>query len=262
MKKDHYCERPWNLAHCSARLVSGIMRIAILLMIAAVAAAQPSDPTVRIVGAMKNVMWGGQLQGTIGLDTISPREHLYGLGPAEFLRGELLIVDGRSYRSTVAADSTMIVEETSNARAPFFVYAKVDRWIERQLPDSIRSLSQFESYLDQITASARRPFAFRLTGTVETAMIHIVNLPQGTAVTSPDRAAMGRRDYHLRDQSSMIIGFFSTEHQGIFTHHDSYVHMHLLTDDHTGMGHVAEALFKRGTMTLSLPAESNTSSGP
>lgn len=45
------------------------------------------DRTVQVVGAMRNVMWKGELQGTIALDTIENKEHLYGLGPVEFLAG-------------------------------------------------------------------------------------------------------------------------------------------------------------------------------
>ncbi len=47
--------------------------------------AQTKAKEVRIAGQMKNVMWKGQLQGTISLDTIAPKEHLCGLGPVEYL---------------------------------------------------------------------------------------------------------------------------------------------------------------------------------
>ncbi len=162
---------------------------------------------VSVVGAMKNVMWKGQLGRTIDLDTISNREHLYGLGPAEYLSGELLIIDGRSYKSTVDTDTTMKIEETFKAGAPFFVYGNVDRWTEHDVPDSVRTLPQFEGYLDRMTTNATRPFAFRLTGTVEAATIHIVNLPPGATVSSPDDSHRGRRIYTLRNEPSEIVGF-------------------------------------------------------
>jgi acetolactate decarboxylase len=37
---------------------------------------------------------------------------LYGLGTVEYLEGEILIIDGKSYKSMVNSDSTMKVEET------------------------------------------------------------------------------------------------------------------------------------------------------
>jgi acetolactate decarboxylase len=42
-----------------------------------------------------------------------------------------------------------------------------------------------------------------------------------------------------------IIGFFSTEHKGVFTHHDSFLHMHLITKDKEKMGHLDAATFDR-----------------
>lgn len=47
-----------------------------------------------------------------------------------------------------------------------------------------------------------------------------------------------------------IIGFFSTTHKAIFTHHDSFLHMHLIGANREKMGHLEEVLFKKGTITL------------
>jgi acetolactate decarboxylase len=146
---------------------------------------QPTSNEVIIVGEMRNVMWNGQLQGTINLDTLSSKTHLYGLGPVEYLSGEILIMDGRSFKSTVVSDSTMLVEETFDIKAPFFGYTNVSKWSEQTLPDSIQTLQQLEAYLDKETQNSPRPFMFTLTGTVEQATIHIVNLPEGSTVRSP-----------------------------------------------------------------------------
>ena len=89
-----------------------------------------SSSAVQISGAMRNVMMKGELQGTIALDTISDKTHLYGLGPIEYLRGELLIVDGEVWQSRVVSDSTMKLEKDDQVKAPFFVYANVAEWKE------------------------------------------------------------------------------------------------------------------------------------
>lgn len=219
------------------------------------APAQQNPGSVKVVGAMKNVMWKGQLKGTIDLDTLSGKQHVYGLGPVEYLSGELMILDGVAYKSSVLTDTTMKVEETFGAKAPFFVYARVDRWSEQSLPDSILTTRQLESYLNQVTRSFPRPFAFRLSGVVETATIHVVNLPKGAAVQSPSDAHQGQQRYYLHDQPSEILGFFSTEHKSVFTHHDTFLHMHLLTRDRKQMGHLDDILFKSGSLKLYLPSE-------
>ena len=93
--------------------------------------------------AIKNLKVG-QLYGNINLDTIGNKINLYGLGPVEYLAGEILIIDGKSYKSTVVTDTTMKVEETYNIKAPFFGYANVAKWTEQTLPDSILTIQQLE----------------------------------------------------------------------------------------------------------------------
>ncbi|MBB6609453.1 acetolactate decarboxylase [Pontibacter sp. Tf4] len=204
---------------------------------------------------MRNVMWKGELQGTIALDTIADKEHLYGLGPVEYLAGELLVVDGKSYKSTVISETEMRVEETFDVKAPFFVYVNVPNWKEQQLPDSIQTISQLEAFLDQTTKQAKRPFAFRLEATVDSAQIHIVNLPKGTQVSSPDEAHQGQVNYSLQNQDVEIVGFFSTGHKAIFTHHDTFLHMHLITKNKKQMGHLDNLYLRPGTIKLYLPVE-------
>lgn len=195
---------------------------------------------VKVVGAMKDVMWKGELESSIDLDTISNRKGLYGLGPQSFLTGELLINDGQSYVSKVTSDSTMIVEKNFGVSAPFFVYANVDEWEEIKLPANIRTMNDLENFIEENTTEYERPFAFKLNGKVANTIIHILDLPEGNKVSSPEEAHQGQINYKLKNENAEIVGFFSTEHKGIFTHHDSFLHMHLITENESKMGHIDE----------------------
>jgi len=246
-KKDtmHFVS-PW---HCKKR---GQLILAGLLAIFGCGANEPAP--IHVVGAMKNVMLKGELFGTIALDTIAEREHLYGLGPLENLVGEILIADGVSYVASVEVDSSMRVERRFDVRAPFLVYGKVARWEKQELPENVHTLRELETFLDRRTQTRKRPFAFRLTGLVKAATIHVVNLPPGSQIHSPEDAHQGQRNFSFKNKQVQIIGFFSTSHQGIFTHHDSFIHAHLLTDDKSAMGHLDEVEFAEGQMELYLPA--------
>lgn len=229
--------------------------LTILTLVNCSANAQQTNHAVRIVGEMKNVMWKGQLYGSIYLDTIANKTHLYGLGPVEYLTGEILIIDGKSYKSTVVSDTVMKVEETYDIKAPFLGYVNISSWGEQSLPDSIQTIQQLEQYLDQVTENSPRPYMFKLSGTIEKAIIHIVNLPKGANVSSPEDAHKGQKNYELKNEQAEIVGFFSTKHKAVFTHHDTYLHMHLITTGRDKMGHLDEVLFKKGTMKLYLPSE-------
>src|SRR5690554_1001709 len=116
-------------------------------------------------GAMRDAMWSGELEGKIALDTL-PLENLYGLGPIEFLAGEIMILDGVILTSRIRKDSSLLVERESAAKAPFFVHAYVENWEEHQLPDTIRSISDLDQYLLEIQKShgPDQPFPFLLVG--------------------------------------------------------------------------------------------------
>lgn len=206
---------------------------------------------INIVGAMKNVMWKGELGSSIDLDTISNKNGLYGLGPVSYLTGELLINNGKIYVSKVTSDSTMTVEKTFDASAPFFVYGNVTEWNEIELPSDVKTIQNLEEFVDDKTTDFKRPFTFKLIGQVSSAIIHIQNLPKGTKVSSPDEAHQGQTNYNIENEDAEIIGFFSTEHKGVFTHHDSFLHMHLMTKDESKMGHLDE--LEIGEMKLYLP---------
>ena len=47
-----------------------------------------------------------------------------------------------------------------------------------------------------------------------------------------------------------MIGFYSTEHRGIFTHADSSVHVHFVSADGRDSGHVESFEFAPGASLL------------
>lgn len=211
-----------------------------------------STQEIHVIGAMKQVMWKGELEGIIKLDTLESDGSLYGLGPESFLTGELLISKGKTYVSRVTSDSTMTVEQRSDVTAPFFVYGYAEGMNASELPPEIKSIPDLERFLDQKSKNQDQPFLFTLSGTAITAKIHVQNLPPGSKVTNPDEAHQGQVDFLLNNRQVEIVGFYSTKHQGIFTHHHSHVHMHLITSDKSMMGHLDE--IEMGEMVIYLPA--------
>ena len=209
-------------------------------------------PEVHVTGQMKDVMWKGKLFGKLKLDTIT-KDNTYGLGPESYLTGEVLINNGNAYVSKVLSDSSITVLKTTNIEAPFFVYSHVKNWQKLQLPDSITSSKSLENYISFLVKDTDESFAFKLHGSIKSAQIHIQNLPFGTKVSSPKEAHQGQVNYDLKNEIVDIVGFYSKHHQGIFTHHDSFTHMHLITQDETKMGHLDTIVIDK--LDLFLPSE-------
>jgi acetolactate decarboxylase len=229
--------------------------ICFLLLPSRVQSQQMDTSTSRVYhsGAMRNVMWKGELAATILLDTIAFPNQLCGIGPLEYLKGEIMLLDGTPFVATVQPGGAMLVQSATNVKAPFFVYSRVNRWKNVALPDSVRTLEQLESFLDASNKMLTEPFAFRVTAVVDHARVHIVNLPAGSVVASPDDAHVGIQHYELAKEAVEVLGFFSRKHQGIFIHHSSLIHAHLITGDRLKMGHLENAEFKLGTIQLYLP---------
>jgi acetolactate decarboxylase len=49
-----------------------------------------------------------------------------------------------------------------------------------------------------------------------------------------------------------MLGFYSKHHQSIFTHHTTFMHVHLLDDKTKTVGHLDELQIK-GLLTIYLP---------
>jgi len=228
--------------------------IPLLLLVSGISLAAQSTPhQVSITGQMKDVKWKGELQGKLLLDSLPGGAALYGMGPLAFIRGEIMVYGGRYYVARVQPDSSIQVKEESHIEAPFFGYAVIPAWKSMNLPDTVWNLSQLQTWLGTLNFNRGAAFMFRMEGQIQEARIHVVNLPEGSQVRSPEDAHRGKVDYVLNQGIVSIIGFYSTRHRGIFTHHDTYLHLHLLSADKQKMGHVDGLRFDPKHMRIFLP---------
>lgn len=209
---------------------------------------------VHATGAMRNTMFNGQLAGLIDLDRLAV-PGTFGIGPLEYLRGEVLVLDGNVYISTVDGSGSMLVIKDEAVKAPFFVHQKVKQWTEVQLPDSVVDLDGLDSFLTARYADPNAPFAFRLSGPFEHVEVHIVDVPLGTRITGPEDAHRDNKNFQLTDATGEAVGFFSTAHKAVFTHHDTNIHVHAITAERDWMGHVEALSFvaRRMSLQVALP---------
>ena len=191
-------------------------------------------------GAMRDVMWKGMLDATVTTDSLVTKAHCYGLGPIDHLKGEILVWDSESYRSEIKSDSNRVSKGESGA--PFFVYAYVKNWKEISLPDSVSNLLKLEHYLTAALPH-ENPSVFKLEGLVESASYHVVNLAPGTVVHNPEEAHKGQMNFDITHAQVRVLGFYSEHHQAIFTHHSTFIHVHVMSDDKKQMGHMEKMQF-------------------
>src|ERR1700719_2952489 len=131
------------------------------------------------VGSQRETIMNGRLAAVLALNTLASRQHLYGIGPIEQLRGEVTIADSRPALARVGADGAVKVTQSFETGVPFFVWAEVPRWHEKPIPADIRSFEDLERFVPKAAAAAGldadQPFPFLVTGREEIIEFHIVN---------------------------------------------------------------------------------------
>jgi alpha-acetolactate decarboxylase len=208
------------------------------------------------IGGQRETIMNGKLAATLDLRTLASRQHLYGIGPIEQLRGEVTIADSRPALARIASDGTVKVTQNFETGVPFFVWAEVPLWHQFPIPAAIRSFEDLESFVPKAAAAtgldADKPLPFLVRGRERLIEFHILN----RIGDRPHNMEMHKKvqvTFELEKAETTIVGFHSTKHRGIFTPGDSNIHIHFQTPDNTNSGHIQKLELGDGAI-LSLPA--------
>lgn len=207
-------------------------------------------------GNLSDVM-GGKLDATMSLTDLKDLKNLYALGVIDNLNGEIQVFNSEPILSRRGADD-INMSRNFQAKAALVVYAQVAEWQEIEIPKAILTMKQFEPFLEGNAKKAgldtSKPFPFMIEGYVRKLNWHIVKRGTGNQQQSHmDHMKTGLSGVTVEEKTN-IIGFYSNAHQGIFTHHDSKVHMHFKSENGSIAGHVDDLLLGE-YMTLKLPKQ-------
>jgi len=197
-------------------------------------------PNVKFYGALREIMFEGNLSGRVSLATLKEQPHLYGLGALKDLEGEILVLDGKAYISRVA-DGKVVISNAMEDEAALLVTAQVVSWSAHPISDAIENMDQLESLINKYAISAGlapdKPFPFRIEGNAQSAEWHVIKWPAGdTHHTHAKHKASG---LHGKITGTIeVLGFYSEHHKAIFTHHTRNSHLHVLNQAQTLAGHL------------------------
>lgn len=229
-----------------------------LLLIALVSQDGLSQQSGKVytVGAM-NEMGKTNYKTQVWLDTLPVKSHLFGMGPYDRMKGEIMVFDGKPFYASAFKEGRALVGQSWDIRSPFFVYANVSKWEAFELSGDIESLEDIQYTVATIAQNnghdIMEPFPFKIIGKFDGVTTHIVT-PR-----SPDvegyRAEIKQQVFEFIDSNGSLLGFYSEKHQGIFTSSKSFIHVHYLSDDQTFMGHLDKINTAVKALTLYLPAK-------
>lgn len=212
------------------------------------AAGSPKGFEVRWEGEMKRVHLEGDASPRVDLENVAKRADAFAIGPWAGLRGEITVLGGVPYLSSVLDGKPVVVNEW-NKQAPFLVYGYVTKWKEAPLAATIQTPKDLEAYLPEAARHAGldvdAPFPFKVLLPDGRIAYHIINnTEEGYQVSRPHDELMSR--FTIEGRPATVIGVYSTKHAGVFTHHGESTHIHVVSEDGKDAGHLDDAKFGKG----------------
>ncbi|MBL8746629.1 MAG: acetolactate decarboxylase [Phycisphaerae bacterium] len=244
------CSPPLDRKHERPRVVIARRAFAIAAVLSLGACRGPApEGVVRWAGAQHAAVHDGDVASKVRLKDLARQSHLYAIGPVEGLQGEIIVVDGKPTIVTVDGPGFR-TRESLDLGAAFLVWTHAKAWTRAAIPPHVRTLDEVEAYLPQVAPdAATEPVAFRIEGLARNLRFHVLNPPPGGVRNSEDHERSKIRG-EIRDRPVRMVGFYSTEHRGVFTPATSDVHVHFVTDDGTLAGHVEDFEIDAGASLL------------
>ena len=129
----------------------------------------------RLLVQMRDVMWKGDLKGKIATDSLNNKE-TYGIGPIEFLKGEIVLFEGQTFVSKVIDSVSHQVTKIPSVRAPFFVYSTNSELKVIEFTLENYSLKEIEEHINSVYKDYDQPLLIRIDGLFDNIKLHSVNL--------------------------------------------------------------------------------------
>lgn len=215
--------------------------MAFLLLFGCQGEKKPLKISYQVHGKLMEIMQQNQLQARINLKDLQFGKNSYGLGAMEGLQGEILISQGEVITAIANPDGILI--QNSNAiEAALLVTTEVENWQEVELNKTIdlKSLETvIEDQAETFNLNVNDVIPFKIEATPKRLNWHIINATLAKEQNHQAYKESGKSGI-LENAAVEIIGFYSKNHQGIFTHHGSFLHLHCITADGSLMGHVDE----------------------
>lgn len=209
---------------------------------------------VQYKGALMNIMQG-KLEAVVEVSEFKNEKYFYALGALENLKGEIQIFNSNSFTNKVKGNS-LSFDKSYNYKAALLVYATVEKWKEKVIPNAIITKKQLEIFIEQEAINqeidTEKPFPFLLKGSPLSFDWHVINWKDRDTIHSHKKHVNSGMYGSLNNREVEILGFYSKKHQAIFTHHTTFMHMHVKTDGNGVAGHVDD-ITVGGNMVLLLP---------
>jgi len=229
--------------------------IFILMAIITASIAQAQD--VKTVSEMRKVMMGEDLSTHLLWDSI-PHKNLFGISPMGRIEGEITIIDGKFYSSKVNKKGEIVVDTNWKTKAPFAVYTHVGNWKSIEVELVINNENELQEVIEKIAKEngidSTKAFPFRIIGEFEKVDFHIISKPKKEKEHNHELHDKAKKHFTLTNTSGELLGFYSQNHIGVFTHKGHFIHTHFIDNQKKNMGHIDDIKINQ-KVTILLPIQ-------
>ena len=205
-------------------------------------------------GVLKEIMREQKIDANVDLSKFKGIPNFYAIGALAGLAGEVLIRDGKVING-IATKGDLRIERDFDKSATLLVTSEVQEWVEISININVQNLESIQTIIEKeakrLGLNTNEAFPFMIKGKVKNIDWHVINASEATEQSHEafKKAGISRSTENVNGE---ILGFYSEQHEGIFTHHGSFLHVHYVNAAETEMGHV-DNLVINGEVKLLLP---------
>ncbi len=220
---------------------------------AAVGSRRAWDGQVLVHGALRAMFHEGQTGSVVNLGSLLPNPDLYAVGALAGLSGEVTVVGGRTYLAfpEVADRSRTELSLHTDVGATLLAAAVVPTWHDLTTDRAIR-FEELDAEIGRLAVAAGlspgQSFPFLMQGTFNDIHWHVIDGRRLTGRESSHHEHLAAAVLEAMDRApATLVGFYSENAQGIYTHMDSRTHIHCVLDAPLSAGHVDHVEIPAGT---------------
>lgn len=213
---------------------------------------------------MREALAQGKSEARVDLTDLTKKPHLYAVGAAEGLKGEIAVIDGHVI-TTQATNSNLIddTSKTPSTKATYLVGDYVDSW-KTTLTGKSSTIAELEKLIEETASKNKlpkgKPFLFKIEGKAETADLHVIRgaCPMHARMKKIELSdAQKPFEAKLKMSDVQIIGVFAKNRVGDLTHPATSIHAHVVYTGPSGQkinGHIEDLVMAEGA-SVSVPGK-------
>ena len=214
--------------------------------------------SVKSYGHFKKMMHMKKTEGVVNIQKAIPPVNGYAVGAIQKGLGEITVIDSKVWLDYGKDGIGHSVNSTpANEKAALLVTSQVEKWREIRVENQLSRERLFKFILDkaeQYGLDVNAPFPFILEGSFDNLLLHVIN---GQHSNSGGHRKEGHLLKQIKEernkQKAIVIGFYSANTQGVYTHPGESWHLHAVIKDENIGAHVDDISVLNGSI-LKLPS--------